>query len=106
MPQWLPPFGPRGIRLGELLAIQWAQEGLLCHLGESLRHRWGAGSEVSRPSQNAVRNMRRARVPQVVRMKIIGHKTDSMERRYNIVDGDDISIAKGLMQARVKESKH
>lgn len=38
-------------------------------------------------------------------MKISGHKTDSMERRYNIVDGDDISIAKALMEARVKALK-
>jgi hypothetical protein len=43
--------------------------------------------------------MRRDGVPQVVRMKISGHKTDSMERRYNIVDADDIKIAKSLMQA-------
>jgi integrase len=50
--------------------------------------------------RTAVRNMRRAGVPQVVRMKISGHKTDSMERRYNIVDGDDISIAKSLMEKR------
>ncbi len=46
--------------------------------------------------------MRRAGIPQVVRMKISGHKTDSMERRYSIVDGDDITIAKTLMEARKK----
>ena len=44
--------------------------------------------------------MRRAGVPQVVRMK--GHKTDSMEGRYNIVDADDLNIAKALMQKRKK----
>jgi hypothetical protein len=35
-------------------------------------------------------------------MKISGHKTDSMERRYNIVDGDDLNIAKTLMERRKK----
>jgi integrase len=48
--------------------------------------------------RTAVRNMRRAGVPQVVRMQISGHQTDSMERRYNIVDGEDIAIAKKLMR--------
>jgi integrase len=51
--------------------------------------------------RTAVRNMRRAGVPQVVRMKISGHKTDSMERRYNIIDVDDLSMAKELMERRV-----
>jgi integrase len=48
--------------------------------------------------RTAVRNMRRAGVPQVVRMRISGHRTDSMERRYNIVDIEDIRSAKMLMQ--------
>lgn len=50
--------------------------------------------------RTAVRNMRRAGVPQVVRMRITGHRTDSMERRYNIVDVEDIKSAKELMQRR------
>ena len=48
--------------------------------------------------RTAVRNMRRAGVSQVVRMRITGHRTDSMERRYNIVDVDDIRSAKELME--------
>lgn len=55
--------------------------------------------------RTAVRNMRRAGVSQAVRMKISGHKTDSMERRYNIIDTDDIAVAKAQMEARVKEPK-
>src|SRR5262249_48302364 len=50
--------------------------------------------------RTAVRNMRRDGVPQVVRMRISGHRTDSMERRYNIVDIEDIQSAKELMQKR------
>ena len=53
--------------------------------------------------RSAVRNMRRAGVPQIVRMAISGHKTDSMERRYNIVDGEDIAIAKKLMGKRKRQ---
>jgi integrase len=49
--------------------------------------------------RTAVRNMRRAGVPQVVRMRITGHRTDSMERRYNIVDVEDIKAAKKLLEA-------
>jgi hypothetical protein len=45
--------------------------------------------------------MRRAGIPQVVRMKISGHKTDSMERRYNIVDAEDLTLAKELLGRRM-----
>jgi integrase len=55
--------------------------------------------------RTAVRNIRRAGVPQVVRMRISGHRTDSMERRYNIVDVDDIQTAKELMQRRRTERR-
>jgi integrase len=53
--------------------------------------------------RTAVRNMRRSGVPQVVRMKITGHKTDAMERRYNITDAEDIQIAKKLMAKKRRE---
>jgi hypothetical protein len=38
-------------------------------------------------------------------MKISGHKTDSMERRYNIVDADDLSIEKEFMERRMKAAQ-
>ncbi len=54
--------------------------------------------------RTAVRNMRRAGVPQVVRMRITGHRTDSMERRYNIVDIEDLKTARQLMERATTES--
>jgi hypothetical protein len=36
----------------------------------------------------------------VIRMKISGQKTDSMERRYNIVDSEDLSLANALPERR------
>jgi hypothetical protein len=49
--------------------------------------------------------MRRAGVPQVVRMRISGHRTDSMERRYNIVDDEDVLLAKSLMEKLGRKSE-
>jgi hypothetical protein len=45
--------------------------------------------------------MLNAGVPQVIRMKIRGHKTDSMEWHYNIVDKEDITDARDLMARRM-----
>ena len=42
--------------------------------------------------------MRRHGVPQVVRMKISGHKTTSMEQRYSIVAIEDFEDAKRKMR--------
>lgn len=50
--------------------------------------------------RTTVRNMRRAGIPQVIRMEISGHKTDSMERRYDIVDGEDLANARELLERR------
>ena len=65
---------------------------------------WCAWFPLSRHATTGVRNMRRAGASRVVRMSISGHKTDSMERRYNIVDGEDLKTAKELMEQRKKKA--
>jgi hypothetical protein len=51
--------------------------------------------------------MRRAGIDQSLRMKISGHKTNSMEKRYNIVDVDDVlgAAAKMTEWAKLEREK-
>jgi len=54
--------------------------------------------------RSAARNLRRAhRIGPEVGMKITGHETDAMWRRYSIVDEDDIEQALSVVQAYVVE---
>lgn len=54
--------------------------------------------------RSASRNMRNRRIPQSVRMKIIGHKTDSMDRRYGIVDLADVEFVREVMSRPPKKT--
>ena len=51
---------------------------------------------------SAVRNLTRAGVPRPVSMQITGHKTESIYRRYDIVDSSDIKLAGKLLDAFMK----
>ena len=53
---------------------------------------------------SANRNMRDAGLPQPMRMKIMGHKTASMDRRYGIVDLTDIQIARELLAKKPEKA--
>ena len=49
--------------------------------------------------RSASRNLRNRGVPQAMRMRVLGHKTDSMDRRNAIVDLADVDTVRELWRA-------
>lgn len=55
--------------------------------------------------RSANRNMRDLGVPQPIRMTIMGHQTDSMDRRYGIVDRTDLDVVRELYAKKQTTAK-
>jgi hypothetical protein len=82
------------------LRTEWEKACAACGLGtrEKVKgkdYTWHSykGLLVHDLRRSAVRNLRRAGVPETLAMKISGHKTRDVFERYNIVSTDDISEA-------------
>jgi integrase len=46
-------------------------------------------------------NLRRARVDMATAMKIVGHKSDRMHRRYNTIEADDLQKAAAQLHSLI-----
>jgi integrase len=55
--------------------------------------------------RSAVRSLTRAGIPRPVATRITGHKTESVYRRYDVVDATDLRLAGDLMDAFMRKQK-
>lgn len=119
-PRVLPIYGPMRTALAEAAARrvaeakrlgvfprQWLFPDGAWHI-ESFRKAWASACvRAGVPGQlfhdlrrSAVRNMERAGIPRSVAMKISGHKTEGIYRRYAIVSREDIQAAGRKLEQR------
>ena len=101
-----------GVRLGEALQITWSQvdliQGLIRLEGDQTKSREAAATAAGVPTllihdlrRSAVRNLIQAGVSENVAMKISGHKTQHVFRRYHIVSTTDLQQAMRKVQTKV-----
>jgi integrase len=108
-----------GGRRGEVFRIKWSQvdldgsDGLVFPISDYyLRKHWDQACEavglgggrkggliVHDLRRSAARNLRTADIPETVIMRIGGWKTESVFRRYNIVDEEDVIEAMRTLEA-------
>ena len=55
--------------------------------------------------RSAVRNFRKAGLSETEGMKMSGHKTNSVYKRYDIIDEEDLKVAMGKVQRYLKSQK-
>jgi integrase len=80
---------------------------------KSFRKAWdSACKEAGRPDlvphdmrRSAVRNFRKAGIPETVGMALSGHRTNSVFKRYDIIDTEDVQAAVAKVQDYLKQQK-